>query len=63
MNNRLHREKRAYIAYLSELLRKQKDNPDLILEGNNYVQLEIYQVESHIADLDFVIKTHESIEV
>ena len=55
--NSLQREKRAYIAYMSELLLKQKENPDAKL--NDGTPIEIIQVEKHITDIDFLIENQE----
>jgi hypothetical protein len=55
------RDKRAYIAYMSELLLKQKEDPQyLITNGNETISLEeeITKVEGIINDLDFYINTH-----
>jgi hypothetical protein len=61
MNNP-KREKRAYVAYLSELIRKQKEDSNLIVEDGNHISAEIYHAELHIKDLDFVIEVQEHSE-
>jgi hypothetical protein len=57
MNNP-QREKRAYIAYLSELMRKQFIMKVDEVDGNP-IHFEIQQVEKHINDLDFLIRVKE----
>jgi hypothetical protein len=54
MNNP-QREKRAYIAYLSELIQKQYTMKATEVEGTP-IEQEITQVESHLKDLDIVIE-------
>ncbi len=56
MTNNASRDKRAYIAYLSELLHKQKENEWAIMEDGTNISEEIYRVEQTINDIDTVLK-------
>jgi hypothetical protein len=48
-------DKRAYIAYLGELTRKEKENKELLIEGKISIDVEIRFVEAHLRDIDFLI--------
>jgi hypothetical protein len=56
----IKRDKRAYIAYMSELLLKQKADPETIIEDNSPIEDEILRVEKHISDLDFIISNNDT---
>lgn len=55
----LKMDKRAYLAYMSELLLKQKNNPNLILEDDIPIDQELKWIENHINDIDFIIKIQD----
>jgi len=55
MNNNPKREKRAYVAYLSDLIRKQCTMGATMVDDFP-IELEINQVEKHIKNLDIIIQ-------
>jgi len=56
MDRNFRREKRAYVAYLAELNKKEYLNKQAKIEDDISIAEEIEKVDSHLNDLELMIK-------